>query len=140
MFRKDLEQRLCKIFGFEKTTYNAPSDSFEQDVLFIEIGDCKSRVSQGKIFARIRGEIIVFSQDNKLTYGFFNKRIEQADLDLKAPLFFHDIDTNVETSPARLQNINERRCGFQFFYSGQYNPVKENITSENLTFTETEGA
>lgn len=138
MFRKELEARLHKIFGMKKSTFNAPSDAFEQDTLFIEIGNATNRVSQGKVYSRVTGQVVVFSQENKLTYGFFNKRIEQAGNALTKDLFFFDIDTNVESSPARLQNITERRTSFMFLYSAQYDPNQGHITSLNLNIQEGE--
>lgn len=129
MFKKELETRLKKIFGFEKTTFNAPSDTFEQDVLFIQIDNPRTRTSQGRVYARVYGQVVVYSQDDKLTYGYFNKRIEKAAHDLTKDLFFYDIDVNLENSPARLQNINERRASFVFFFSAQYDPKLGELTT-----------
>lgn len=132
MFRKELEEKLSKIFGFRKTTFEAPSDAFEQDTLFIEIDTARTRPSQGRIFSKVTGQLVVFSQDNKHTYGYLNKRIEQAPIEVKKNLFFYNVDTNVESSPARLINISERRTGFQYLYSADYDPNLGELTDLEL--------
>jgi hypothetical protein len=129
MFRKSLQEKLKGIFGFEKTTFDAPSDVFEQDTLFIEINQPRTRTSEGVVYARVEGQLVVYSQDNKLTYGFFNKRIELAEYSLKKDFFFYDIDANIENSPARLQNITERRVSFVFFFKAQFDPRLGELTS-----------
>lgn len=134
MFRAELQAKLSRIFGLKKTTYDAPSDSFEQDTLFIDIQECRSNASQGKITAQVRGTLTVYSQQNKLPFGFFNKRIGQAKFEDTKNIFFSDIDTDVASSPARTQNISERRCGFLFLYSAQHDPSQG--TLNQLEFNE----
>lgn len=129
MFRKTLEEKLKKIFGFEKVTFDAPSDAFEQDTLFIEIQQPRTRTTQAKVYARVTGQLVVFSQDNKMPFGFFNKRIEKAPNALTKDFFFYDIDVNVENSPARFQNIYERRVSFIFFFTAQYDPNLGELTT-----------
>lgn len=135
MFRKDLQNRFEQIFALGKTTFLAPSEEFEQDTLFIEIESVSPRVSNaggGKQTAKVVGNVTVFAQDNNLPYGFFNKAIERADPELTSPLFFYDIDTDIAASPARTQNIHERRASFVFLYEGQYDPNKGELTSLSL--------
>lgn len=132
MFRKELEDNLKKIFGFEKVSLNAPSDSFEQDTLFVQIDQPNTRTSEGKVYAKVYGQLIVFSQHDKLTYGFFNKRIEKADVALTKKFFFYDTDVNVENSNARMQNIHERRTSFVFFFTAQYDPKLGTLTTLEL--------
>lgn len=129
MFRKTLEEKLQKIFGFEKVTFNAYSDAYEQDTLFIEVQQPRVKTTDGRAYARVTGQLIVFSQDNKMPYGFFNKRIEKAPNALTKDFFFYDIDVNNENSPARLQNITERRVSFVFFFSAQYDPKLGELTT-----------
>lgn len=133
MFRKSLEQKLKEIFGFKKITFDAPSDSFEQDTMFVELGDCKTRpTAEGKITAKVTGQLVVFSQDMRFTFGALAKLIEQANAEAKKDLFFFNVDTNVENSPARLSNISERRTSFVYLYSAQYDPNLGVITSLEL--------
>lgn len=132
MFRKDLKNRMQKIFGLGKTTFLDPTELFEQDTLFIQISQARGRMSRGgggRETARVVGSIVIYSQNNKLPFGFFNKRIEQADPELTKNLFFYDLDTDDPESPARRQNIHERRCGFMFLYDSQYDPNQGQITS-----------
>lgn len=137
MFKNDLQRRLCKIFDVEKITYDAPGDSFEQDTIFIAVAKCTTRVSDmngGRETAKVEGSLTMYSQNNRLPFGFFNKRIEKADKQYTDNLFFYDIDVDVETSPARMQNIHERRVGFIFLYDSQYDPERGSMTSLDLTF------
>lgn len=129
MFKKELRSNLEKIFGFQKSTLSDPSPAFEQDTLFIEITESVTRISQNKETAKVAGYLTVYSQDNKLPYGYFNKRIEQADLDLTKDFFFFNIDVNAANSSARFQNIHERRVDFVYLYSGQYDPNQGELTS-----------
>lgn len=141
MFRKDLQRRLEQIFGIEKTTFLAPSDEFEQDTMFIDVISSSPRLSNasgGRETAKVSGTITVFSQDNRLPYGFFNKAIERADPELTNPLFFFDIDTDIGSSPARTQNIHERRVSFVFLYDAQYDPNRGELTSLEITDIELE--
>lgn len=140
MFRKDLERRFKLIFGFKKVTFSSPSDdptigTFEQDSCFVEVSDCKSNTGFGRAQAKVEGTLRTFTQDDKMPYGFFNKAIQQASAELKAQLFFYEVDTNVASSPARIQNIHERRTRFVFLYSEQYDPDQGEITSLELEET-----
>ena len=115
------------IFGIKKVTFDAYSADFEQDTMFIEIRECRPRIASnqgGRETAIVNGSIVVFSKDNALKFGFFNKGIEKADKKYVERLMFHNIDLDVATSPARLQNIHERRCDFTFLYDSQYDPNK----------------
>lgn len=136
MFKADLQARLERIFQIPKTTYDAPSyDAPEQDTLFIDIADCVARTSAGaggRATAKVLGSIVVFSQANRTPFGFFAKRIEQASLDDKRNLFF-EREIDIPNSPARLQNLHERRVGFQFLYDAQYDPDRGELTSMTLS-------
>lgn len=144
MFKNELQRRLSEIFDVVKTTFSAPSESFEQDTLFINITKSTSRMSDmngGRQTAKVEGTITMYSQDNRLPFGFFNKRIGRADSSLTKDLFFYDIDVDVEGSLARLQNIHERRVGFIFLYDSQYDPDRGSLTSMDLSLnTSPEGA
>lgn len=129
-----MEEKLGKIFGFRKTTYDQPSvnastGTFEQDTLFIQVDECNSSVKEGKATAKVSGSLTVFAQMDKMPFGYFNKRIQQADHELTRKFFFFDIDLNPVSSPARIQNITERRVRFVYLYSGQYDPEHGELTS-----------
>ncbi len=136
MFKNELLRRFEKIFGFEKTTYLAKSESFEQDTLFILIHSSRSRVSGvdgGSETARVYGSAVVFSQGDRFPYGFIAKRVDTAPHSYTKDLFFYDFDQDMQDSPARLQNIHERRTNFVFLYDSQYDPDKGEISSLTLT-------
>lgn len=129
MFRKQMIKELEAIFKFKKTTFNAYSDEFEQDTLFIEVQETHERVGKGIVAMRVTGDLIYFSQVDKLKYGTMIKLIEQANAIDKNPFFFYDVDKENVSSQARLQNITERRIGFVYLYSGQYDPDKGLLTT-----------
>jgi len=138
MFRKDLERRAKEIFQFEKVTYLAPSDTFEQDTLFIRIHNARTRVSGaegGREHAKVNGSFLVYSQGDRLPYGFFAKRVENALPTLTKPFLFMNMDTDNPESPARLQNIHERVVDFVFLYDSQYDPDKGELDSIELSLT-----
>src|SRR5690349_592921 len=116
--------KLSRIFELKRTTLDAPSinsttGSFEQETLFVEINETLIRVTEGKSYARVLGTLTVFAQFDKLPYGYFNKRIQQSDHSLTKDFFFFDVDLNPANSPARFQNIAERRLRFVYLYAAQ---------------------
>lgn len=129
MFRKEMQAKLSRIFGLRKTTFDAYSDSFEQDTLFIQVLEANSRATTKNQTARVTGTLIVFSQMDKMPYGYFAKKIEQASGDDTKDFFFYDIDVSPANSPARVQNISERRVSFVYLYKAQYDPEHGTITS-----------
>ncbi len=129
MFRKELQEKLQTIFDLKKTTYDAPSESHEQETLFVEINECRSRITAGEAIAEVSGTLVVYTQSNKLPFGFFNKRIAQADPSLTKDFFFFEMDRDALNSQARIQNISERRCRFVYLFSDQYDPNQGELTS-----------
>lgn len=129
MFKKEMQAKLKTIFGIEKVTFDEPSESFEQDCIFIEILDCKSNTGQGIATSKVRGNLSIYSQKGKLPFGFFNKKIQQADSKDTGAFFFYDVDVELQNSQSRLIDIAERRASFVYLYSGQYDPNQGQITS-----------
>jgi len=133
VFRAEISQKLAAIFGFRKTTFDAPSvgpgGAPEQDTLFIEISEARTRATEGKVYSEVKGSIIVFAQMDKLPFGYFNKRIQKASHELTKGFIFFDIDLNPISSPARIQNITERRVRFVYLYSSDYDPEHGELTS-----------
>jgi hypothetical protein len=129
-----LAEKLSAIFGFKKTTYQQPSmksttGTFEQDILFIQVDRSTSVAKQGKATSRVEGSLVVFAEMDKMPFGYFTKRIQQADPSLTNQFFFYDIDLNPSSSPSRIQNITERRVSFVYLYTGQYDPDQGSLTS-----------
>lgn len=139
MFKNNLQKRFERIFGFSKVTFLAPDyEAPEQDTLFIEITAVKPRMSTGnggRETATVNGAAIVFSQDNRLPFGFFAKRVEQANVDDTKDLFFQT-EEDLAASPARLQNIHERRVPFVFLYDSQYDPDRGELTDLEFSLEE----
>lgn len=115
-------------------TFNIQSDEDEQDRIFIEVTLCRPRVSGrdgGRENAKVIGDLIVTSQDQKFSYGYFTKCIEKANPELTRPLFFYDVDAVV--SSEGVMNVHERRTSFVFLYDSQFDPDKGEMTSLDTT-------
>ena len=128
MFRTELQEKLKAIFGFKKVSFDSPGESYEQDTLFVDIQDCSSNAGHGKVTAKVQGSLTVYSERNKLPFGFFQKKIGQAKLELTENFFFFNFDRDIATSPARIVNISERRTEFVFLFSSQYDPDHGQLT------------
>lgn len=129
MFREELKNSISKIFGVSKVTFESVGDKFEQDTIFIEIELAKSRPSIKKFTSIVTGSIVIYSQLDKLPYGFFSNRIEMASKELKKPFVFLNFEENVANSPFAKINLVERRVSFVYLYKTEHNPERGEITS-----------
>src|SRR5574343_121900 len=93
MFKARLEQELKSIFKIKKVSYSLPSESNEQDTLFVSIASTKPRPNENEIIDRIYGKITLFASQDKLPFGFFVKQIHTSTVDDKN-LFFYNIEEN----------------------------------------------
>ena len=113
------------IFEVSKVSFDLPGESREQDCLFIDIQSSKSSIKKTRENATVRGSILMYSNSEKLPFGFFLKKINQADEELTHDLCFFNMEENTRT----FQNIVERRCNFIYLYSNDYDPEGGTITS-----------
>lgn len=125
MFKARLKSTLQQIFGIPKVSYDLPGESREQDCLFVDIQSSNASVKKTREVASVRGTILMYSSNDKLPFGFFSKKINQADPELTYDICFFNIDENTRT----FQNIVERRCNFLYLYSNDYDPEGGEITS-----------
>jgi hypothetical protein len=125
MFEKSLEDKLKRIFGLNKVTFNQSSDSHEQDVLFIEIEKARAAIKDGLEVYHVNGNCRVYSPHEKMPFGYFSKHIRNADPDDTKDLFFYDL----EESSKVYANIAMKSFSFVYFFSGQYDPEVGTITS-----------
>ena len=133
MFERALLTDMQKIFAVKKATLDAFSpEAPEQECLFINVQSSRNSFKDGRVYARVTGTASMFGPNDKLTFGFFSKRIMQAGLadpNLTKPFFFSDMD---ETSQ-NIQNIVQRSFSFVYFFNGQYDPDIGTITSIELS-------
>lgn len=129
MFEKQLESKFLKIFNCKKVTFDQPGQSQEQEVLFVEIEVAKNIVKDGQVISKISGSASMFGNNDKLTFGYFSKRIAKSDPDDTKSLFFYDIESNTK----RFQNIVQRGFSFIYFFNSQFDPETGSIDS--VTFT-----
>lgn len=128
MFKNKLKEKLGRIFGFEKVTFDAPSDQFEQEVIFINVDQVASRITEGRETARVFGSLTVYCQQEKFPFGYMAKRIQRANFLDTEKLFFYDFEEDPAGSPAKMVNLSERRMKFIFLYEGQYDPNLGELT------------
>jgi hypothetical protein len=133
VFEKDLKERLQRIFDFQKTRFDDPGESMEQECLFINIEQAMCHIKEKKQIAQVSGQFFVFATFDKLPYGYFVKQIHKAYLDDTAKFFFHEIDTNLPV----MNNIVRRSVRFVFFFEAEYDPRQGSLTS--VEFQEGEG-
>lgn len=129
MFEKQLESKFLKIFNCKKVTFDQPGQSQEQECLFVEIEIAKNIVKDGQVISKISGSASMFGNNDKLTFGYFSKRIAKSDPDDTKSLFFYDIESNTK----RFQNIVQRGFSFIYFFNSQFDPETGSIDS--VTFT-----
>jgi hypothetical protein len=125
MFEKELAEKFKRIFDFKKVRYDAASDSQEQECLFIDIQKSQNQVKDGKFVGKVTGKISVWANSEKLPYGYFSKRIAEADKADTKDLFFYELEQNAGT----MGNIVERTSGFIYLFDMQFDPNVGEITS-----------
>lgn len=130
MFENSLEEKFKKLFKVKKVTFDQPSESREQDVLFLEVDDPNFTIKDGRAIAKIMGSAQMFGRNDSLTFGFFQKAIQEADNDLTKDLYFYDVDINTKY----YRNLVGRSFSFIYFFDSQYDPDIGNI--DELTFEE----
>lgn len=125
MFEKLLSDKFQKIFGVKKVTYDEPGESGEQECLFVEVESARNAIKDGRVKAMVSGNVVLFSTSGKLPFGFFSKKIAEADPEDTKDLFFLDFEVNSR----RYRDKVQRGFSFIYFFDGQYDPETGSITS-----------
>ncbi len=123
-----LKENFQKIFDLKKTSFNAPSDSQEQECLFIEIDQILSDVKDNLLTGKVTGKATVYAQSDKMPTTYLMEKIAAAANSLTKDLFFHEF-----TSQPMEINIVKRGFSFIYFFASQYNPHADNIESIEIT-------
>lgn len=132
MFEKALQEKFKKIFGVAKVTYDQPSDSKEQECIFVEIQSSKNVIKSGRALAMVTGSAMMFGVAEKLPFGFFSKAIKQAPDEDTRDIAFQDFENNSRV----YRNIVQRGFSFVYFFDSQYDPKVGSITSVTTTVIE----
>lgn len=126
-----MADKLKRIFDL-KVTYDQPSESREQRAIFVAVDRADVRIRDGKQVSRVEGVIRAFAPSDELPFGYFGKKIAEAEKeDVKS--FFFGPEENVGV----FRNIAERKFDFTFLFDSQYDPAIGTITSINLSYPET---
>lgn len=134
MFKAELKAKLSRIFEFDlqKTTFDKPGESQEQEAVFIDVISSMNKISPPTESAKVTGRLHIFANADKLPYGYFSKKIKEADSADTKDLFFFEFEENKGT----FRNICERSLSFIYFFEKQYDPEQGEITSINTTLSE----
>lgn len=133
MFEKSLEDKFRAIFGVKKVTYDAQSNAFEQECLFIEIDQPRIKIKDKRAIGRITGRAYMNGPNDKLKFGYFQACIDKASNALTKDLFFEEIETN----DVRYRGLVQRGFSFTYFFNSQYDPSLGSIESIELNLEET---
>ncbi len=133
MFEKTLEASLKEIFGVKKVTYDQPGENEEQECIFIEVEKSRNNVKDKKFIAQVNGTLTIVGNSDKMPYGFFSKKIDEAKPEVKRNLAFFNFERNSRV----FRNIVQRTVDFTYFFSGQFDPNLGNITSVTINLEET---
>jgi hypothetical protein len=132
VIERAISDRLTRIFGIPKVTYDHPGESQEQECVFVEVTKSDVKIKDAREVARMIGSIHVFAVSEKLPFGYFAKKIQKADLaDTRG--FFFGPEENVGT----FKNIAERKFDFVFLFDSQYDPAIGTIDEIDFSITET---
>lgn len=129
-----LKSRLKSIFDFDKVTFDKPSESQEQEAVFVDVVKCESRIIDKREIHDVTAKVHAFANSEKLPLGYFSKCISNADPALKKEFFFYDF----EESKGTYRNIVERSLSFRFLFDGQYDPNLGTLDELTLSYTENE--
>lgn len=130
MFEEALKEKFRKVFEVQRVRFDDPGpekESREQETLFVEISECKSKIRDTRQFCRVTGKCIMIAQNDKLPFGYFPKMIATHADDTK-DLFFHDFEENTRV----YGNLVERGFSFVFFFNSQYDPAVGNLNAIDI--------
>lgn len=128
MFEKSLEDKLQNIFKLKRVDFRLPSESQEQNVLFVAIDQAPTRVKDGRQVAKVSGSIRAFGTHTDFPHGYFGRCIGDAGDDVIRGLYFTDIDESAGT----YADLDVRSARFVFFYDSQYDPDQGTINEVNI--------
>lgn len=132
MFEKQLETQLKAIFGVKKVTYDQPGESNEQECIFVEVEKSMNRVIDKRFIARVNGTLTIVGSNDKMPYGFFNRKIAEAKNEFLKGLAFFDFERNNRV----FRNIVQRTVEFTYFFNEQYDPNLGLINQVTINVTE----
>lgn len=125
-----IKEKLKRIFGVNKVTFNLEGDAIEQDTLFVQAESSLGQIKDGLEVYRVSGQAFIYAQAEKFPIGFLPKRIKNADSNDTKDFFFYDLEGNSKV----YQNLVQRSFSFIYFYSAEYDPELGEIEELDLTY------
>lgn len=129
MFEKALSEQLKRIFDVKKVSFDTPGESAEQECLFVSVESSRNSIKEGRQLAKVQGKLTMIANSEKLPFGFFSKKISEAEIEDTSSFFFYEFEENA----GRILNIAERSVSFVYFFNSQYDPERGTMTSIELT-------
>lgn len=129
MFEKALAEKFKKVFGLQNVRWERPSESNEQEAVFIEVDTPMIRIRDGIEQARVSGRALVYVRGAKMPFGYFQKCIA-AHPEACRDIVFFNIDQDVKT----YYDLVQRSFEFTYFFNSQFDP--ETGTLNQVTFSE----
>jgi hypothetical protein len=131
VFEASLKEKLTQIFDV-KVSFDDPGDTQEQGILFVEVEDAPPKITDGFARFKVSGSAKLFGKNNELTFGYFGRKLAQAEASLKKDFFFSDFEKNTLT----YRNLVQRGFNFIYFFKIEYDP--SNGTLEEIEFIQGE--
>ncbi len=100
--------------------------------MFISVSRAVTKINTARQIGKFEGDITVYADSGRMPFGYFTKKLNQADLEDTRGFFFGP-EENVDT----YRGIDQRQFSFTFLYDSQYDPAIGTITSIDLSVTET---
>lgn len=125
-------EKLKRIFGVKKATFDFEGESEETECLFIEVEESINVITRPNERAKVQGKCYLYSPSQKLPFGFFSKAIQKADPNDTKDFFFFEFETNSR----RYRDKVQRGFSFVYFFDGQYDPDTGSITSVEFSVEE----
>lgn len=132
MFEKQLKEKLKAIFKVKKVTFDHPSESKEQDCIFVKVENPRIRFKDGRATARVSGQILIQGNAENLPFGYLSKSYQESTKEEKKDIAFF----NFEENETYYRNLVQRTAEFVYFFSTQYDPNVGTINEINVSIEE----
>jgi hypothetical protein len=129
VFKKELSETLHNIFGIPKVSFDNSGDK-EQNILFVDVASNVTVAKKTKVTAKVTGTLRMYAPNDKLTFGFFAKKLHTCSPSDQANLFFYEMDQSGEY----YGNLVERTCNFVYFFQDHYDPEDGELDEIEFSF------
>lgn len=133
--RENLEACLLNIFGVKKIKFMTAVYGQEQDCIYCDIEKSVQTIRDNKENVVVNGKISIYGTDKKNTSGFLHKKIYQMTPEMSRKFWFSPNEIVDEISNFE-DMLKVYSVNFIFYYSGQFNLIKDDIASVDFVVVE----